>query len=330
MDELTFDGKTYVSSKRAATITGYAKDYVGQLCREGRVQARLVGRNWYVLESSIREHRFGAETQKRVISNESDLKNESMSTWEAPTYASEVDATLPEFINQEQKIVDRAQEYEAPMAHINESAVVQEMQNAWQDWFSKKSHERELDEDLLESPEVMDSRDDEITSEDLARMGENEQNEETIAIHPLEEEEVEPVEEDVVSIDRADDLPVSRSTENYLNNHVKTSFEEEEIVPVHRTYVPPVTVTPPSYRENSYDYNQAYAPEGRIIRERRSRRKRKPSGALRAFFIAIMVISLAIATIGSGKVLPFFGNPASNYGPVRYLEGQSAIDRASK
>ena len=59
MDELEFDGKTYVSSKRAAQITGYAKDYVGQLCREGRVQARLVGRNWYVLESSIHEHRFG-------------------------------------------------------------------------------------------------------------------------------------------------------------------------------------------------------------------------------------------------------------------------------
>ena len=59
MDELTFDDQIYLSSKRAAQITGYAKDYVGQLCREGRVVARLIGRNWYVLESSIREHRFG-------------------------------------------------------------------------------------------------------------------------------------------------------------------------------------------------------------------------------------------------------------------------------
>ena len=50
--------RQYVSSKRAAKITGYAKDYVGQLCREGRVSARLVGRNWYVLESSIREAPF--------------------------------------------------------------------------------------------------------------------------------------------------------------------------------------------------------------------------------------------------------------------------------
>jgi hypothetical protein len=51
MDELTLDDKAYLSSKRAAQVTGYAKDYVGQLCREGRVEARLVGRNWYVLES---------------------------------------------------------------------------------------------------------------------------------------------------------------------------------------------------------------------------------------------------------------------------------------
>ncbi len=42
MNELTLDGKTYVSSRRAAEITGYAKDYVGQLCREGHVEARLV------------------------------------------------------------------------------------------------------------------------------------------------------------------------------------------------------------------------------------------------------------------------------------------------
>ncbi len=61
MDEITLDDKKYVSSKQAAKLTGYAKDYVGQLCREGRVQARLVGRSWYVLESSIKDHRFGTQ-----------------------------------------------------------------------------------------------------------------------------------------------------------------------------------------------------------------------------------------------------------------------------
>jgi hypothetical protein len=59
MDELIIDEKKYISSKQAAKITGYAKDYIGQLCREGRVPARLVGRSWYVLESAMQDHRFG-------------------------------------------------------------------------------------------------------------------------------------------------------------------------------------------------------------------------------------------------------------------------------
>jgi len=57
MDELIFEGFKYISSKRAAEVTGYAKDYVGQLCRTGKVKARLVGRTWYVEEVGILIHR---------------------------------------------------------------------------------------------------------------------------------------------------------------------------------------------------------------------------------------------------------------------------------
>ncbi len=71
MEEIVFDGKKYISSKLAAKLTGYAKDYVGQLCRESRVTARLVGRSWYVLEDSIKEHRFGTENDsgKKTTNN---------------------------------------------------------------------------------------------------------------------------------------------------------------------------------------------------------------------------------------------------------------------
>jgi hypothetical protein len=65
MNELTIQGKTYISSKRAAEITGYAKDYVGQLSREGYIEATMVGRSWYVLESSIKAHRFGKDTERQ-------------------------------------------------------------------------------------------------------------------------------------------------------------------------------------------------------------------------------------------------------------------------
>lgn len=56
MEELEIQGKKYISSKRASEITGYAKDYVGQLARGGKVPAQRVGRSWYVDESAIREH----------------------------------------------------------------------------------------------------------------------------------------------------------------------------------------------------------------------------------------------------------------------------------
>ncbi len=88
MDDLIIDDKKYVSSKQAAKITGYAKDYVGQLCREGRVQARLVGRSWYVLESSIQDHRFGkqVEEEKPTHDNDALVAQISLPTWEAPRY----------------------------------------------------------------------------------------------------------------------------------------------------------------------------------------------------------------------------------------------------
>ncbi len=61
-DTLSIDGKIYVSTRRASEIAGYSKDYIGQLCREGRVLSRMVSRSWWVDEESIRRH--AAETVK--------------------------------------------------------------------------------------------------------------------------------------------------------------------------------------------------------------------------------------------------------------------------
>jgi len=54
---LYLKGKKYISARRAADITGYDSDYVGQLCRAKKITANLVGRSWYVLESEILEHK---------------------------------------------------------------------------------------------------------------------------------------------------------------------------------------------------------------------------------------------------------------------------------
>ena len=55
-DSLAIDGKIYLSSRRAAEIAGYSKDYIGQLCRSGKLVCRTVGRLWYVDEVSLRKH----------------------------------------------------------------------------------------------------------------------------------------------------------------------------------------------------------------------------------------------------------------------------------
>src|SRR3989344_6165650 len=44
---ISFDGKDHISAARAAELTGYHQDYVGQLARSGTVLSRQVGNRWY-------------------------------------------------------------------------------------------------------------------------------------------------------------------------------------------------------------------------------------------------------------------------------------------
>jgi hypothetical protein len=55
-NDLYFEGKRFISSGRAAKITAYSNDYIGQLCRGGKLDCRMVGRSWYVSHDSIIAH----------------------------------------------------------------------------------------------------------------------------------------------------------------------------------------------------------------------------------------------------------------------------------
>ncbi|HEY4490277.1 MAG TPA: hypothetical protein VJC12_03455 [Candidatus Paceibacterota bacterium] len=57
MNDLYFDGKKFISSSRAAKLTGYVNDYIGQLCRDEKLECRIVGRSWYVSLESLLEHK---------------------------------------------------------------------------------------------------------------------------------------------------------------------------------------------------------------------------------------------------------------------------------
>lgn len=135
MDEILIGDKNYISSRRAAKLTGYAKDYIGQLCREGRVAARLVGRSWYVLETAIQDHRFGAYDAKPEKAGRKTLEKISLSTWEAPRYESAASEPLPP--------VGRAP---AP----DNRDVAEQLQDSWRAWFDHVAAAPEKHEEVRE------------------------------------------------------------------------------------------------------------------------------------------------------------------------------------
>src|SRR3990167_4508057 len=117
MDEILIEEKRYISSKRAAKLTGYAKDYIGQLCREGRVPARLVGRSWYVLETAITDHRFGKGGKDEKQKNKA--KPIFTSTWETPRYETlkaEASSPIDSRIAEKEQEIESEDTEEVPVA----------------------------------------------------------------------------------------------------------------------------------------------------------------------------------------------------------------------
>lgn len=57
MKEVTIDGVEYLPAATVAKEFRYTTDYIGQLCRAKKVDARLVGRTWYVNPLSLTKHK---------------------------------------------------------------------------------------------------------------------------------------------------------------------------------------------------------------------------------------------------------------------------------
>lgn len=73
MDSVTLDGKIYTKAKKAARVVGYASDYVGQLCRNGSIDARMIGKTWYVEEQSLRSHKEASRVKKNTVITRRDI-----------------------------------------------------------------------------------------------------------------------------------------------------------------------------------------------------------------------------------------------------------------
>lgn len=59
------DDVARVPARRAAEISGYSADYIGQLCRAGKLDAKMIGYTWYVTEKSVFDHIRKIEQEQR-------------------------------------------------------------------------------------------------------------------------------------------------------------------------------------------------------------------------------------------------------------------------
>ncbi|KND50708.1 MAG: hypothetical protein AB202_03965 [Parcubacteria bacterium C7867-007] len=304
MNELTIDGKLYISSKKAADITGYAKDYVGQLCREGHVEARMVGRSWYVLESSIRAHRFGGDAHAEPISVSPELVPEevvSPATWEKPTYVADTVPSMPVM-----PIVERPAEELSAGSEVAPGASAEslsDMQAAWKEWFAQKQ------DTFIETPEIIDAREEEHDrekeiEEDIQAFKEAhaaEVEDEKVHIEPVIQDQpanITPVDDlvervSIVPLTTTIEEPVfeeiEQGSEPVLIHH-STEAEREEVLEEMEVHVP-------TKKERRHAISQAR-------KQRRASGKRSSSGAgsviVRAGLIALILLTIATTAVGTG------------------------------
>ncbi|MDB5190049.1 MAG: hypothetical protein JWN49_375 [Parcubacteria group bacterium] len=325
MDEITILDKTYISSKRAAEITGYAKDYVGQLCREGHVDAKMVGRSWYVFEPSIRKHRFGEEAVvEEVAQSESEIQEDSASVeaetpvWEPSVYKSEAVDMIPEL-----ETVAQTSQSISEDTH----ATLTDMQSAWREWFDRKQEARiEAPEPELSLPSAYDDTELLIEApkafeyeagEALEAVNEDEFS---IPIHKMQTAEEDSFREE----EENDDYQAPETTPD-------SDYESEYVVPIQRIAQAPVQAV------RSEAYVAPERPMGTIRKEKIIKRKTKRTKAgkrgartnapIIAGLVAVAMISLAIAAVGTGYVERYLSGHVVNNPVVNFLVGDTEFKR---
>jgi hypothetical protein len=88
-DEISIDGKEYISSKRASELSAYAQDYIGQLARSGQIDAQRIGGLWYVSMESLSTYKTKADAFKpEPPKQEKQIDPESLISFDGKDYIS--------------------------------------------------------------------------------------------------------------------------------------------------------------------------------------------------------------------------------------------------
>ena len=75
MDTVVLDGVEYITAASAAKKFKYTSDYVGQLCRAKKIDARLVGRAWFVNPTSLVAYKQNVHNEVTSTSTSTDNKD---------------------------------------------------------------------------------------------------------------------------------------------------------------------------------------------------------------------------------------------------------------
>jgi len=68
-EPIVINGKKFITSKQAAALTGYARDYVGQLVRMGKVKGQVIEKILFVSEESLLAHVELKNSNSKVVEN---------------------------------------------------------------------------------------------------------------------------------------------------------------------------------------------------------------------------------------------------------------------
>jgi hypothetical protein len=139
MDEMSVNGIVYVSTKKAADLTGYTTDYVAQLARGGKIDARLVGRNWFINQEAILKQKFGSYAGS--VGESIGIPNPKISINPEPNFDSH-DVLEPEKSQKNEIQSSTPQDIgglgQRDMETLSGRDLLAEMQEAWEAWYERR------------------------------------------------------------------------------------------------------------------------------------------------------------------------------------------------
>ena len=301
MDELVIDDKKYLSTKRDAKVTGYAKDYVGQLCREGRVPARLIGRSWYVLESALQDHRFGEPGQgvgevKTPEPVPASAASVLPPTWQPVKYEAETEAAaMPRL----QRSTEPEEAKETSDISSHQEASVEALNSAWSAWFERQGAHTVVD----------------ATG----------QVEELVA--PVDLPEEKPVEEssaeETVPLQRVVESVATSSTDEFSVREADEAADEPVAVPIHAVRaVAEAAPAPKPLQAQTEPAPTRWVGDGARRAQGRVRAQ-KHHRVLVASLALVAVVFVVLAAFGSGN----FDSIATSSGVASALAGVVMVNK---